>query len=337
MNAGGRLALYGAGVVVAFGAAFGLAGAVVPDSVVAGWTERSGEMESHGAHGGPEATATSAGLKGLSLSAEGMVLTSVAAPAAVGEQGTLSFRIETTAGAPVTRFARTHEKDMHLMVVRSDGAAFRHVHPTLDAATGTWSLPWSWAEPGTYRVYADFAAQDGAAATLTRTVEVAGGFTPVDPAPSRVSTVDGYTVTLDGDLAAGATRPLTLSVARDGAPVRDLQPYLGAFGHLVALRQGDLAFLHVHPEGTEPKAGDLGGPAISFQAAAPTAGRYLLYLDFQVGGTVRTASFVVDAQPGAARDGARNDGAQPSPQQTTIPAQPQDGGHGGDTHDETGH
>ena len=61
--------------------------------------------------------------------------------------------------------------------------------------------------------------------------------------------MDGYTVTLDGDLTAGADAKLTLSVSRDGKPVTDLQPYLAAYGHLVALRDGDLAYLHVHPEG----------------------------------------------------------------------------------------
>ena len=46
----------------------------------------------------------------------------------------------------------------------------------------------------------------------------------------------------------------------------DLQPYLGADGHLVALREGDLAFLHVHPEeGAEPGQ-------IRFAAEFPSAG-----------------------------------------------------------------
>ena len=30
-----------------------------------------------------------------------------------------------------------------------------------------------------------------------------------------------------------------------------MEPYLGAKGHLVALREGDLAYLHIHPEGGE--------------------------------------------------------------------------------------
>ena len=72
--------------------------------------------------------------------------------------------------------------------------------------------------------------------------------------PVYIDTVGDYTVTLDGDVKAGGDSKLTLTVAKDGKPVTDLQPYLAAYGHLVALRDGDLAYLHVHPEG-EPGDG----------------------------------------------------------------------------------
>jgi hypothetical protein len=125
----------------------------------------------------------------------------------------------------------------------------------------------------------------------------------VVPQPVQVDEVNGFTVSLDGDMVAGSPRELTITVERDGEPVTTLEPYLGAFGHLVALRQGDLAFLHVHAEGDEPAAGATAGPQIVFAAEAPTAGRYLLYLDFQVDGEVHTAEFVLDA---ALSDGAAN-------------------------------
>ncbi|MFT4085992.1 MAG: heavy-metal-associated domain-containing protein [Gordonia sp. (in: high G+C Gram-positive bacteria)] len=301
MKAPAKLALFGVALLVAFGAAFGIARVVIPDSTVAAWSDRSKSMD-HGDHEMPEGDA--ADVHGVSLSADGYALGPVGAPTAVGEAGTLRFRIDDPQGAPLTKYATSHEKDLHLIVVRDDGTQFRHVHPQLDAATGVWSIPWTWAAAGTYRVYADFTpAGDGTPSlTLTRTVDVAGQFDPRRPEPSRTSTVDGYTVTLAGDLPVGSSGQITATVARDGAPVTALQPYLGAFGHLVALRQGDLAYLHVHPSGDERAAGSTGGPGIEFGVSVPTAGRYLLYLDFQIDGVVRTATFVVDGVVGSAPD-----------------------------------
>lgn len=308
MKAGRKVTLYGAGLAVAFGGAFGLANVIVPDSAVAAWTQGGGEMGGQGGHDMAAMTSPSSGtsgsaepisVKGVSLNTGDLVLASVAAPSVVGEAGTLSYRIEDAGGKALTTFTTTHEKDMHLIVVRSDGGNFRHVHPALDASTGTWSIPWTWTESGTYRVYTDFKAGSGTAATLSSTVEVAGDYRPTAPKPVRVSVVDGYTVTLEGDLTSGSSSGLKLTVTQEGKPVTALKPYLGAFGHLVALRQGDMAFLHVHPEGDEPVADASGGPTIAFAAEVPTAGRYLLYLDFKVDDQVHTASFVVDASQGS--------------------------------------
>jgi hypothetical protein len=80
---------------------------------------------------------------------------------------------------------------------------------------------------------------------------------------------------------------LTVTVRR-GGDVVTTEPYLGAAGHLVALRDGDLAYLHVHPLDEEPS-----GP-VRFALEYPSPGRYALFFDFQVDGTVRTARFVVD-------------------------------------------
>jgi len=313
MNTGTRLGLYGAGLLVAFGGAFGVASAVVPDTAVNGWAEDSrtgGDgMKAHKEEQQTPSAGTAAGpslpdgVKGLAAGTDGYLLSPVQAPGAVGEAGSLSFQIQDVAGKPVTDYKTSHEQDLHLIVARSDGSHFRHVHPVLDEFTGTWSIPWEWTDAGSYRVYADFtpaaAGADAGSLTLTRTVQVAGDFTPTAPQPTRSAQVDGFTVSLGGDLTAGTSSDLTLTVTRDGEPVTTLEPYLGAFGHLVALRDGDLAYLHVHPQGEEPAPGETSGPEIGFAAEAPTAGRYLLYLDFQVDGQVHTASFVLDAANGS--------------------------------------
>ncbi|MFT4230325.1 MAG: heavy-metal-associated domain-containing protein [Microbacterium sp.] len=310
MNAAGRLGLYGAGLAVAFAAAFGVAALVVPDSAVAEWTESAQESDEHSGMETSETEETEV-LPGLSLSAYGYALSTVDAPTAIGEEGTLSFQILDAAGDPLTAFKTEHDKELHLIVVRTDGTGFRHVHPTLDADSGTWSVPWTWDAAGTYRVYADFVpdVEDGPdKVTLTRAIDIAGDVTP-EPATETSTTdeVDGFEVSIDGTLTAGSSSDLTITVSRDGEPVTTLEPYLGAFGHLVTLREGDLAYLHVHPLGDEPEAGDTGGPEIEFAAEAPTAGRYLLYLDFQVDGQVHTAEFVLDAVHGDGTSGETHD------------------------------
>ncbi len=304
MNAAGRLGLFTAGVAVAFAGAYGISAAVVPDGLAAEQMKGSSMQEHQGmAH----SASAHAALPGLSLSAGGYVLSPVHAPAAVGESGELSFQILDEEGEPLLEFERSHEKDLHLIAVRSDGAHFRHVHPVLDKGTGTWSLPWEWEAAGTYRVYADFApAVEGGPdkLTLSRTVDVAGELVPAPATGTKTAArVDGFDLFIEGGLVAGATSELTISVSRNGEPVTRLEPYLGAFGHLVALREGDLAYLHVHAEGEEPRPGETAGPEIGFAAAAPTAGRYLLYLDFQVDGQVHTAEFVLDAGHGTGSHG----------------------------------
>jgi hypothetical protein len=52
----------------------------------------------------------------------------------------------------------------------------------------------------------------------------------------------------------------------------------------VALREGDLAFLHVHPEESDEPA------TIRFGATLPSPGRYRLFLQFKHDGAVRTVA-----------------------------------------------
>lgn len=191
----------------------------------------------------------------------------------------------------VTRFDVRHEKRLHLIAVRDDFGGFQHVHPTM-AADGTWSADLDLVGGG-YRLFADFqeegADQTVAHADLAVAASPGSAFAPSPPRASRTTTVDGYDVALSGDLAAGAASTLTLTVSRDGEPVADLEPYLGAYGHLVVLRGTDKQYLHTHPEDGPA------GPEIAFGVEVPTVGRYYLYLDFQHRGKVRTASFALDA------------------------------------------
>ncbi|WP_202512293.1 hypothetical protein [Streptomyces sp. SID3343] len=231
--------------------------------------------------------------EGLQTSRDGYTLVTVTVPAPAG---TLAFRIDGPDGAPVREYAPQHDKELHLIVVRRDLSGFRHVHPTL-GADGVWRQPLTLDQAGTYRVFADFApAATGTPLTLGIDVHAAGDFRPVPlPEPAATAEVDGYTVTLHGEPAAGHGAHITLSVARDGRPVTDLEPYLAAFGHLVVLRDGDLAYLHVHPGGAPGDGVTPAGPDIAFHTELPSVGSYRFFLDFRHGGVVRTAEFTVKA------------------------------------------
>jgi hypothetical protein len=300
MNTPLKLAGFTLGLVAVFGAAVGLGsavGPVGPTSAAAADTGHGQDPEAgHGggadAHG-VDAAAPAADAElpaGLMVSEQGYSLDVATGTLPAGAATPLAFRVLGPDGHPVTAYEESHEQDLHLIAVRRDLDGFQHVHPTL-GADGVWSTPLT-LTPGSWRVFADFVpAAEGENLILGADLAVAGDFTPTPlPAGSPTSEVDGYTVTLDGELTAGAESELTLSVGRDGRPVTDLQPYLGAYGHLVALRAGDLAYLHVHP------ADDGGsGPAVRFFTTAPSAGTYRLFLDFKHGDVVRTAAFTVSA------------------------------------------
>jgi len=214
-------------------------------------------------------------------------------PASTTVSGPFTFRILGPDGRAVTEFEPEQTKLMHFYLVRSDLTGFQHVHPTM-AADGTWTAPLTAAQPGSYRVYAQFVVK-GADEVLGQSVTVPGSATTSAlAAPSVTTEVDGYTLTVGGDKPmAGMTHQLTISVAKDGQPVTDLQPYLDTYAHLTAFHAGDLAFAHLHPQGAVN--GDHGGPKLTFEAMLPKSGDWRLFVQFQTGGVLHTAAVTVAA------------------------------------------
>jgi hypothetical protein len=297
MNPFAKLSAYGAALVLLVAGSYAVGTAVGPLRPVApsGDVATSGvEAAGHGgAHSGTVAEAAADQPAGLASSRGGYTLTPTDP---TPEAGSFSFQIIGPDGAPVTAFDVEHDKRMHLIVVRRDTTGFQHVHPEM-APDGTWTVPLTLPAGGSYRAFADFAPTGGAGTTLGVDLAVPGSFEPVQHTPSRTAQVDGYTVELTGELVPGKASPVTLTVGKDGRPVTDLQPYLAAYGHLVALREGDLAYLHVHPDGEPGDGVTPAGPQIEFVAEVPTAGIYRLFLDFQHDGVVRTAEFTVPTGP----------------------------------------
>ncbi len=290
-----KITAYSAALAASFGAAYGLGNVVGPVASDPEPAAHSGHAEDTapdpgGGHADPVAG-------GLQISDAGYRLDLKTPTVKAGRTSELRFAIHDRNGRQVTAYQREHEKELHLIVASRDLVTYRHLHPSR-AADGTWSIPLSLPAAGSYRVFADFtpAAKGAKNLTLGADLAAAGHFKAAEmPKPSRTATVDGYTVTLNGTLRPGKAGELTLNVTRAGRPVTDLQPYLGAYGHLVALRSGDLAYLHVHPNGEPGDGTTAPGPGISFTATAPSTGTYRLFLDFLHEGKVRTAAFTVKA------------------------------------------
>jgi hypothetical protein len=277
MSAPFKLAGFAAVLLLVFGGAVAVGGAIGPER-----DGSEGGDDAMAAHGGDEAAPDP--VRGLAASDDGLTLALEQTALERGRQTELRFSIVGSDGRPVRDFEVEHEKRMHLIVVRRDGQGFQHLHPEL-GDDGVWQVPVTLSAAGSYRVFADF-KHDDEAQTLAADVAVDGeaDYAPLPAPATSADSGDGYEVRLAaGALRAGREAELRFTVTRDGEQV-ETEPYLGAGGHLVALREGDLAYLHVHPEGH-------GGEAVSFMTEFPSEGRYRLYLQFKHEGEVHTAEF----------------------------------------------
>ena len=316
-----RVAGFLVGLAAVFGLALGTGNAVGPvvEAPVNGHADEpgdaaDGDAAAHGDTAGDSAPGDQVEAElpgGLMVSQDGYALRLADTTAEPGDAVPVSFVVEGPDGKPVTEFEVDHEKRLHLIAVRRDQTGFQHVHPEM-SADGTWRIPLA-LTPGSWRLFADFVPAGGDGLTLGADLSVAGDFHPVPAATtSRVDRVGPYEVRLSGDLTPGADSKLTLTVAKNGEPVIDLQPYLGSYGHLVALREGDLAYLHVHPDGAPGDGATEPGPDVVFYASVPSAGSYRLYLDFRHGGVVRTAEFALGTADASAPAADHDDTASES-------------------------
>ncbi|HKB10717.1 MAG TPA: heavy metal-binding domain-containing protein [Vicinamibacterales bacterium] len=200
-------------------------------------------------------------------------------------------------GAVVRRFEAVHERVFHLFVVGRDLEYFAHLHPVL-RRNGSLGVDVEVPRPGPYELIADFLPDGGAPQMLQRAVVTAGYAGPLNATPALVSDLDDKT---DGSVRVHLTPPdprarreqlLTFELhdPASDAPVVDIEPYLGANGHLLIVSADFGAVFHSHPvaELSSPH-----GPTVVFQALFPRAGMYRMWAQFQRAGRVATVPFTV--------------------------------------------
>ena len=251
-----RVALFVAGLAGAF-----LAALLVGRGLDVG--ERTiAEAASHGMEAAPAGLAVEQG--GYRLVQERDVFVAGRAQAYV-------FRILDPDGDVLRDYDVEHERRLHLIVAGRTSTAFLHLHPQ-QRPDGSWTVPLALPGRGSYRVFADFTTS-GERRTLGVDVVAEGAGCVVE------RRLRPYDVELERD-----GERLVFRVDSDGRPV-EVERYLGAGGHLVVLREGDLAYVHAHAEEDE----------LAFDVPFPSEGRYRLYLQLKVGGVVDTVQFEVTA------------------------------------------
>ncbi len=287
-----RLAAFAAGLAVAGGCAAGVGAATQPtppfqDCLEVAAAKAGFEQDQMHDAGGEAMAEPIPGADGLRSELAGVTLRPAPQPLRAGATQTWRFTLTDCKGDARTDFEPENGKLLHLIVVRSDLTAYQHLHPRRHR-DGTWSVDLATPRAGRYRAIADFVI-DGRKYVVGTTLTVPGAAPqrPL-PAPGLHTSADGYDVELQrpAELDAGTESQLTFRITRGGRPVRDLQPYLGAYGHLVALHAPDLAYSHVHPNGTDRREG-----AITFDTELHARGTYRLFLQFRTGGRVHTAAF----------------------------------------------
>lgn len=230
----------------------------------------------------------------------GYALKDVRLPARAGTPGTYSFRVDYQ-DEPVTDFLIELTQKMHVYVVRTDLAVFRHLHPTM-AADGTWSGSLTLPSAGRYRLVAEFVARDdgGNGDTLVlgseRDVGTPGAPVPV-PAPTTAVTVDGVTLTVVEPPSVGAERNLSLGLATESGAAA-LGTYLGVYAHASAFHVETGALVHIHPLGPPATEGDR--TVLDFHTGFELAGTYRMFAQTRLSGVVRTIpiSIEVSGTPG---------------------------------------
>jgi hypothetical protein len=189
---------------------------------------------------------------------------------------------------PTDQLLVDHDHVMHLYAIRwpQMDAAF-HLHPVpVTEKHLTLALPAM--PPGTYKLYADVVHRNGFPETLTTTLIVPPGLTPVPlasddaeahPAPLEDGGLgpvyklpDGYTLVWDRPAAISANTGYLFRfhlLDPAGRPATEMQPYLGMAGHAAFVKTDGSTFAHTHPDGSAAMpAMMLANP----QAAGGTAG-----------------------------------------------------------------
>jgi hypothetical protein len=205
----------------------------------------------------------------------------------------LSIQVKDDKGNPIHDFDVEHEKLMHLIVVSKDLSYFDHLHPEYKGK-GLFTITAKFPSGGDYKLFADFVPKGTEKVTKSQSLTVQGDVphsSAIEPDTHLTKVINGKEIALSYDnLAVGKEVMLNFNIkdAQTKQPIHNLQPYLGAVGHVVIISEDTEQYLHVHP--MDEKAA---GPDAKFLTTFTKSGVYKIWGQFQHEGKVMTVPFVV--------------------------------------------
>lgn len=246
--------------------------------------------DAHGEHGAH-------GSKMASEQTTQLILNSTPEPPRAGESVELTIMLHDAAGQMLKDFEPTHEKLAHLIIVREGLDEFAHLHPTV-GKTGTMTITHTFPSGGSYLVFLDHKPAGKPAATAQAKLLVEGN-SPTAPKlePNVPGTIKGDGLQAEVAMRASEEKAqiITFKVQDEsGESVNDLQPYLGAMGHLVVLSADGGQYVHAHPLTETAPDGK-----VEFEVHFPGPGTYKGWGQFQRGDQVFTIPAVVNVGAGA--------------------------------------
>ena len=213
-----------------------------------------------------------------------------------GENTELHMRVEDPLnGKEVTDYTVMHEKLYHFFVVSQDTTFFNHVHP-VKQPDGSFILNETFPKPGLYRILSDFYPTAATPQLIASTVMVPGeGFKvevpqlKPDMAPQDSTNLHVELVTDPPEPLAGFKTMMFFKLTPD----KDIEMYIGAWGHMLAVSSDEIDMIHTHPAFPASDQDEGAYKQIQFNMIFPRGGIYRVWVQFQRAGVVNTVAFNV--------------------------------------------
>lgn len=185
----------------------------------------------------------------------------------------------------------SHEKQLHLLVYDPSLKEFQHVHPEYNGML--WTVELKFSVNGQYWVWAQGElSSDSQDFSASAHLEITGGLPawPLPPSLSdmRLGAVGNSQAEIEASkIEAGKMIMLRMKFARTDGTQPQIEPYLGAFAHIVAVPEDGDSLLHVHPmNGTNSTEGMI-------HMTFPQPGAYRLWIQYIDGGDLKTIPLAI--------------------------------------------